>query len=268
MRAEFWLLFGFGLTFLATRLVLAVRFPYPTVDQQGVFRTVLSLSAAGVAAVIPGLAEFESQVATTTISATGALGVFVLVYLFDPGSVRNVMNSRGRNESHKHRPPEWAVSLSSQVEFLNARLTQLESAVQRGGSTDNSIRTDRSRQEGMEKQAVGRETLLREIDRAEEEDGLVAELASTRPKTLVPLALGLVLVLVLLLASFGLLAIAPSDSRMFIIRLVFSLAGALLGAMFPSIFHAGAGSLKVLLAFSSSIVLLIIIYFISGVLVA
>jgi hypothetical protein len=85
---ELWIVFIFGLVFLATRVVLAIRFPYPSKDQEAVFRTVLSLSAAGIAAAIPGLMKFESQVAATTISATGALAVFALVYLLNPASPR------------------------------------------------------------------------------------------------------------------------------------------------------------------------------------
>ena len=86
MSQELWTIFIFSITFLITRVILAVRVPIPTRDQEAVFRTVLSLSAAGIAAGIPGLLKLESQATTTTISATGALAVFAIVYLFNPAS--------------------------------------------------------------------------------------------------------------------------------------------------------------------------------------
>lgn len=100
---ELWVIFMFGLVFLVTRVVLAIRFPHPSKDQEAVFRTVLSLAAAGIAAAIPGLMKFESQVAATTVSATGALAVFALVYFLNPASPRSKRFSS--DEEDRNEPP-------------------------------------------------------------------------------------------------------------------------------------------------------------------
>jgi hypothetical protein len=84
MNLQVAVLFIFGIAALIARVLLAVRFPNPTPDQQIVFRTVLALSASGIAGVIPGMFDLKSQITSLTLSATGALGVFVLVYLFGP----------------------------------------------------------------------------------------------------------------------------------------------------------------------------------------
>jgi hypothetical protein len=51
MTLQTTLLFVFGLIALTARVFLAVRFPNPTPHQQTVFRTVLALAGAGIAAV-------------------------------------------------------------------------------------------------------------------------------------------------------------------------------------------------------------------------
>jgi 8-oxo-dGTP pyrophosphatase MutT (NUDIX family) len=84
-QSELLLAFGFGVVFVAALLILAVLFPRPTPFQHTTFRIVLALAAAGVAAMIPGVIELEtSKVALLTISAGGALAVFVVVYFADP----------------------------------------------------------------------------------------------------------------------------------------------------------------------------------------
>ena len=45
---------AFGIVFIVTILVLAVKFPQPTPMMYTAFRVVLALAAAGVAAMIPG----------------------------------------------------------------------------------------------------------------------------------------------------------------------------------------------------------------------
>ena len=64
-------------------LVLAIFFPNPTDFQYFIFRTVIALAAAGVAALIPGLL----QIKIPAIQAGGALAVLVLVYEFSPASL-------------------------------------------------------------------------------------------------------------------------------------------------------------------------------------
>src|SRR5262245_37964538 len=76
--------FAFGVTFVVTMLILAIAFPNPTPFQYTVFRVVLALAAAGVAAMIPGFLEVEIP---GWLRAGGALGVFVVVYFYNPAAV-------------------------------------------------------------------------------------------------------------------------------------------------------------------------------------
>jgi hypothetical protein len=68
-------------------LVLAVVFPEPTPFQYQVFRIVLTLACAGVAAVIPGFLALRNDTAGLLLRAGGALAVFVLVYLQNPAQL-------------------------------------------------------------------------------------------------------------------------------------------------------------------------------------
>ena len=79
------MVFAFGVAFVIALLVLAIKYPTPTSFQQTVFRTVLALAAAGVAALLPGLFHVEiSAAANLMLRAGGALGVFAVVYFFNP----------------------------------------------------------------------------------------------------------------------------------------------------------------------------------------
>jgi hypothetical protein len=73
--------FLFGVIFIVTLLVLAIKFPEPTAYQYQVFEVVLGLAAAGVAGMIPGFLEVTVP---TWIKAGGALAVFVLVMYKSP----------------------------------------------------------------------------------------------------------------------------------------------------------------------------------------
>lgn len=73
--------FVFGVVFTITLLTLAIFLPNPTEFQFIVFRIVLALAAAGVAAMIPGILEVRWS---NWIKAGGALGVFVITYLYNP----------------------------------------------------------------------------------------------------------------------------------------------------------------------------------------
>ena len=77
-------IFIFGVLFIATMLFIAIRYPHPSNFQYIVFRAVLAIALAGVAAVIPGLLEVRFAPA---ISAGGAIGVFVITYLFSPAKL-------------------------------------------------------------------------------------------------------------------------------------------------------------------------------------
>ena len=77
--------FAFGVIFVVTLLVLAIALPKPTSFQYTVFRIVLALAAAGVAAMMPGFihVKLESTVGLL-LRAGGALAVFVIVFFFNP----------------------------------------------------------------------------------------------------------------------------------------------------------------------------------------
>lgn len=76
--------FTFGCVFVATLLVVAMFFPAPTPFQYMVFRIVLALAAAGIAAMIPG---FINVSAGRAVRAGGAIAVFVIVYFFSPAKL-------------------------------------------------------------------------------------------------------------------------------------------------------------------------------------
>jgi len=79
--------FAFGVLFLAVMLSFSIYFPNPTDSQLRIWIPALALSAAGVGAILPGFLEVRYK---NLVRATGALGMFVLVYLFKPAIERNV----------------------------------------------------------------------------------------------------------------------------------------------------------------------------------
>jgi hypothetical protein len=80
--------FVFGIAFVVTLLVLAVKFPNPTPFQYTVFRIVLALAAAGVAAMIPGIIKVEMSAGEKfAVGAGGALAVFVIVFFKNPAGL-------------------------------------------------------------------------------------------------------------------------------------------------------------------------------------
>jgi PAN domain len=76
--------FIFGVVFVSTLLVLAVALPNPTQWQYQIFRFVLALAAAGVAAFIPGSLEIS---VSNWLKAGGALAVFALVVFKSPAAL-------------------------------------------------------------------------------------------------------------------------------------------------------------------------------------
>ncbi|MCP4402696.1 MAG: hypothetical protein GY801_36020 [bacterium] len=86
-KTQQWIAFVFGVTFVVVLLLIAVFFPTPTQFQYTVFRIVLALATAGVAAMIPGFLSIELGVLGAIIRAGGALGVFVIVYFFSPAQI-------------------------------------------------------------------------------------------------------------------------------------------------------------------------------------
>jgi hypothetical protein len=76
--------FIFGVTFCVVILLIAFVIDNPTEFQIFVCRVILSLAAAGVAALIPGLIGVDIQ---PYIKAGGAIAVFVIVYWFNPPGI-------------------------------------------------------------------------------------------------------------------------------------------------------------------------------------
>lgn len=78
--------FTFGVIFVLALLVLTVAIPNPTPSQEQTFRVVMSLAAAGIASMIPGMLNISATGGKRfTLRAAGALAVFVIVYLINPG---------------------------------------------------------------------------------------------------------------------------------------------------------------------------------------
>jgi hypothetical protein len=73
--------FAFGGVFVVVLIVLALKIPNPRPFQYIVFRAILALAAAGVAAMIPGFIQIQFS---QWLRAGGALAVFVVVYFYNP----------------------------------------------------------------------------------------------------------------------------------------------------------------------------------------
>jgi uncharacterized protein YjbI with pentapeptide repeats len=86
---------GFGVLFIGLLLIIALTVPNPTPFQYLIFRVVLSLAAAGIAGTFSGFLQIEIH---EFIKAGGALGVFVLVYCYNPvqlsASVRSTLSGQ------------------------------------------------------------------------------------------------------------------------------------------------------------------------------
>ena len=93
-------LLTFAVCFLLTLIVLAIKFPEPKPFQLTVFRVILSLAAAGIAASIPGLIEFEIK---PGLRAGGALAVFAIIYFINPGQLVLPRPPRISIGERKHR---------------------------------------------------------------------------------------------------------------------------------------------------------------------
>lgn len=74
--------FAFGVLFVSVMLIIALAVPEPKPFQEWLFRVILSLAAAGVGAVVPGLISVELK--KPAIRAAGAFALFVIVYLLNP----------------------------------------------------------------------------------------------------------------------------------------------------------------------------------------
>jgi hypothetical protein len=70
--------------FVVVILAVAIFIPHPSPFAYTVFRIVLALAAAGVAAMIPG---FIDVVIRPVVRAGGAIAVFVIVFFFSPAQL-------------------------------------------------------------------------------------------------------------------------------------------------------------------------------------
>jgi len=78
------IVFIFGVAFITTILVIAIFIPEPKPFQWNIFKTVLALAGAGIAAFIPGFIEVEIN---KLVRAGGALAVFVLLFFYNPANL-------------------------------------------------------------------------------------------------------------------------------------------------------------------------------------
>lgn len=80
--------FVLGTVLLGIMLAFSVGFPNPTPFQLSVFMTTLSIAAAGVGAVIPGFLDVRWK---KTVRASGAIGLFAIVWFSQPAIEKNVV---------------------------------------------------------------------------------------------------------------------------------------------------------------------------------
>lgn len=76
-----------GVVFLITIIIMAVKFPTPSKFQYIVFRIVLAIACAGVAAIIPGFLDLHSKMPGVAIRAGGAIAIFIIVYFYSPAKL-------------------------------------------------------------------------------------------------------------------------------------------------------------------------------------
>jgi hypothetical protein len=83
-------IFVFGVASVVVLLALAVTVPALRPFQNDVFKVVLALAAAGIAALVPGFIQVQYRDA---IRAGGALAIFVIVYFYSPTPPANPPDS-------------------------------------------------------------------------------------------------------------------------------------------------------------------------------
>lgn len=73
-----------GVVFFLIILILSIFIPNPTPSQFFIFRGGFSISLAAISAIIQGLLTIDSRFQKFSIRATGAIAVFVIVWLINP----------------------------------------------------------------------------------------------------------------------------------------------------------------------------------------
>ena len=94
-RTSVTLAFAFGVIFVTVILLIALFVPRPTTFQYTVFRIILALAAAGVAAEIPGILKINIR---KWLTASGALAVFVIVYFYSPAKLVAQVDEQTRQD--------------------------------------------------------------------------------------------------------------------------------------------------------------------------
>jgi len=118
IAAQVIIAFVFGVVFVAGLIVIAIKFPDPPPFAQDVFRIVLSLAAAGTAAMIPGFINIEVNATIgLMIRAGGALGVFVIVFFFNPAqlSIQRTAETKG------HKPNDSEPGKMKQADLIKEK---------------------------------------------------------------------------------------------------------------------------------------------------
>lgn len=83
------LLFGTGVGLLVLIVVITIFVPRPAGFQAIAFRTTLALAAASIAASIPGFIQIKTDILPAgVVQGGGAIGIFFLVYFFNPGKFK------------------------------------------------------------------------------------------------------------------------------------------------------------------------------------
>jgi hypothetical protein len=103
-----WLAPLIGIVFVSVILATASFYPNPTNYQFFVYRAVLGVAVAGLAASIPGFLKVEIP---RWITASGAIAVFVIVYFFTPSPLVQKSTSQSMPSQ---KPPHLATPILSQ----------------------------------------------------------------------------------------------------------------------------------------------------------
>jgi hypothetical protein len=90
------LAFKLGITAVALVIILIFVVPRPTPFQSAVLWVMLSLGTGGVATVFPGLLTVSIANGVVSISASGALAVYIMTHLFRPNRPTGSQKQRRR----------------------------------------------------------------------------------------------------------------------------------------------------------------------------
>lgn len=104
------LAYGFGVFFVATVLIIALFIPNPSPFRYEVFKIVLAIACAGVAAFIPGFLNVEVG---RWVRAGGAIAVFIIIFFFSPAKL-----ATDTPEPITHGDMYKAIELGQSLEYV------------------------------------------------------------------------------------------------------------------------------------------------------